>query len=426
MVIRIKIDIKERYNEFKYALENLCIILGVKPLFTEKNYDLYIGNGIDRNCKLKLNKGDTQKIELMYYLLSGQEERDIKERDAHGRLQAANSILAKKYDLKNPLLNDYVLYFKKMFEKNGIKTKPFWKNEKKYAVLLTHDVDYAELHILPSILKLLFRLLKSNNSYKVLKDIKDVITGKNNYWHFDEYIKLEKSNGFRSAFYFAVKSNHYLINLIKRENEVTYNINGNKFKNIIKKLNKEGFEIGLHASYYAWRSLYNFIKEKSKLERILNDKIAGLRHHYWHLNPYNPEETWGFHSKAGFKYDCSLAFNEDFGYRRGLAFPFYPYDHSKKQKINLTLFPTCIMDTMLIRKETTVNEATKRCFKFIENVKKKNGLIVIDWHDAMWNTTFFDDVMIKSYINIINYLKEDEEVWVTTPRELSEWWSSRI
>ncbi|MBI2646929.1 hypothetical protein HYW99_00460 [Candidatus Woesearchaeota archaeon] len=254
----------------------------------------------------------------------------------------------------------------------------------------------------------------------------DVITGKNNYWHFDEYIELEKNNGFRSTFYFAVKSNHYLVNLIKRENEVTYNINKKKFKSIIKKLNKEGFEIGLHASYDAWRSLYNFVKEKSKLEYILNDKIVGLRHHYWRLNPYNPEETWNFHSEAGFKYDCSLAFNEYLGFRRGLAFPFYPYDSSKKQKMYLIVFSTCIMDTMLIRKKTTVNEATKKCFKLIKGVKKKNGLIVIDWHDAMWNTTFFDDVMIKTYINIIKYFKGDKEVWVTTPRELAEGWGSRI
>ena len=81
---------------------------------------------------------------------------------------------------------------------------------------------------------------------------------------------------------------------------------------------------------------------------------------------------------------------------------------------------------MLVRKKTTVAEATRRCIRLIESVKKKNGLVVLDWHDADWNTTFFDEIQIKTYINVLNYLEKDKEVWVATPKELAKWWNKRI
>ncbi|MBI2559326.1 polysaccharide deacetylase family protein [Candidatus Woesearchaeota archaeon] len=423
MNLRINIDQKEKYEELKYVFENLCVILGFSPVFTNKEYDVYIGNKNDKYCKINLNK-DKPKLELFFYLLSGQEEKETKERDVHGRFQPRNSIITKKYKLEDPIINDYALYFKKLFENKGFKAKHFWKNNKKYAVLLTHDVDYAVMNKLPSAIKLFLRFIKSGNM-KTLKDIFDVITGKNNYWHFEDYMNLENSKGFRSAFFFATKSNSYLMNFIKRENEVTYNINEKRFKNIIKKLDKEGFEVGLHASYNAYKSINSFVNEKRTLEKLLGSKIHGLRHHYYHFNPQSTEETWECHEKAGFEYDASLAFNEDLGYRRGLAFPFYPYNHEKKKRINLLVFPTSIMDSMLVRKKTTVKDATRRCINLIKSVKKKNGLVVLDWHDADWNTTFLDEVQIKTYINVINYLEKDKEAWVSTPKELAEWWNKR-
>ena len=31
-----------------------------------------------------------------------------------------------------------------------------------------------------------------------------------------------------------------------------------------------------------------------------------------------------------------------------------------------------------------------------------------------------------AYINILDYLEKDEDAWVTTPKELAEWWNNRI
>src|SRR5207253_962851 len=74
--------------------------------------------------------------------------------------------------------------------------------------------------------------------------------------------------------------------------------------------------------------------------------VEGNRHHYWRLNPADPDATLAAHSSAGFLYDCSVAFSEYPGWRRGTSLPFAPYDGSSTGTSTLQL-PTAWMDAQL-------------------------------------------------------------------------------
>ena len=76
-----------------------------------------------------------------------------------------------------------------------------------------------------------------------------------------------------------------------------YDIQSKKFKSLFNYLGNEGFEVGLHASYFAFKSEESFRKEKQILEDACGQKVSGNRHHYWHLNPEDPESTLLIHEK---------------------------------------------------------------------------------------------------------------------------------
>ena len=61
-----------------------------------------------------------------------------------------------------------------------------------------------------------------------------------------------------------------------------------------------GFEIGLHASYNAYRSADHFAEERSLLAKAAASQVNGLRHHFWHMGR-DIEHTLSYHEQAGFQ-----------------------------------------------------------------------------------------------------------------------------
>ena len=165
------------------------------------------------------------------------------------------------------------------------------------------------------------------------KNALSVLVGKKHHWQFDYWMRMEQELEFRSAFYFVPRKGS-LLEYATHTPDPFYDINSKNFKNLFSSLSDNGFEIGLHASYRAHESEENFYAEKMKLEKLCGQKIIGNRHHYWHLNPHDNEETLLMHEKIGLEYDASI-FNEHFlGWKRGLCSPYYPFHTKSRKQIN--------------------------------------------------------------------------------------------
>ena len=162
---------------------------------------------------------------------------------------------------------------------------PPWPEGKRAAICLGHDVDY------PEVVRWLqpFRIL-INRGFEGIKPALGVLLKKNHHWHFHSWMEVAKSFGMRSTFFFVPRQGslfQYLIGLP----DPFYDVESEKFRNVLREIRQENFEIGLHASYLAYQSVEKFRAEKMKLEAASGGPIIGNHHHYWHLNPNNIEET---------------------------------------------------------------------------------------------------------------------------------------
>ncbi len=243
-------------------------------------------------------------------------------------------------------------------------------------VALTHDVDRTVktyqyfTHTLRAIKKGDFKTATYHvASWHKRRDV---------YWNFDEIIDIETKHGVKSTFFFLIESLPFL--LFKpatwKLSLGRYDITENRIRQIIKELQQNDFEVGLHGSYASYNDLSLLKSEKQQLEAVTGQAAAGIRQHYLNLN----ENTWQLQQQAGFIYDSSWGYTRKIGFKDGKAKPFHPFKESP-----FTVFPLAVMDSCYMHTPNRRKELEKTIEQCIEN----NAVLVVNWHNNNFNEKDF-------------------------------------
>jgi hypothetical protein len=157
---------------------------------------------------------------------------------------------------------------------------------------------------------------------------------------------------------------------------------------------------------------------KNAFQKLTGLPDSGIRY----MNSYFKPEKLEQQQQANLLFDSSLGFTDRMGFRRGIAFPFYPYFHNMRS--NHVEIPLNIKDEcMRISKYKQVPfEKSKSLIKrFIENVQRSSGLISFDF--CLSN---FEEIpyLEKLYSYVLELLKT-KSVYLTTAREIAKWWDIR-
>ena len=144
-------------------------------------------------------------------------------------------------------------------------------------VCLTHDVDRVcktYQYITHDLLHLKFTKLGS------------IFSKENPYWAFKKIMSIENEYQVKSTFFFLEESLPF-----KFFSPKNWKLSLGKYKfstppvyNIIKELDANGWEIGLHGSYNSFRDYSLLSREKNNLEKVLAKPVVGIRQHYLNLD----------------------------------------------------------------------------------------------------------------------------------------------
>jgi len=242
------------------------------------------------------------------------------------------------------------------------------------------------------------------------------ISSERPYWQFENIMKLEEELGVRSTFYFLNEKNlfkdksHREWLKLKNWKLYTgrYDIKDPEIVKVIKKLDRNGWEVGLHGSYDSYDDVDRLKYEKMVLEDILGHEVIGIRQHY--LNLKKPD-TWEIQKEAGLKYDSSLGSTEEYGFHFGDKVKF-PFDD------DFAVFPLTIMDSALMSRTESLEEAWEECEKLLKQAREKNAIMTILWHPRMFNEKEFPG-HAKIYRKIIEKAQE-MDAWVGPIKKLYE------
>ncbi len=280
-----------------------------------------------------------------------------------------------------------------------------WPEGKRFALVITHDIDLTRKYGVKSLLKDTFSLRKArfNEHFNMS------VFGQNIYWNFGDLLRFYENRKLKSSFFFIAKK--------WEKTQYRYNIRQQKFKKLFEDIISQNHEIGLHSSRFCFDSPTSTEREKGKLEKVLGHQITGVRQHYLRLMF---PQAWKNFEQAGFLYDSSCGYNNSVGFRAGTSLPFRTYDYELEVENNLFEIPFSIMDYSW--KELSRNELQQQEIfeNVISRIEATHGLIHILWHPS----NLAEPVFQPYWNRLINWM-EHEDFYNASLYQLLEWRAKR-
>jgi hypothetical protein len=355
----------------------------------------------------------------LFWLTTGQEERYLTQ-DKHGFFDLTSTLVFKYNLLQQALGSSIIQSIATWLERLGFHpTFPRWHAGKSAAACIGHDVDYPEVIRWLEPVRILRR-----RGLAGLDLAWQVLAGKRHHWQFLAWAEMEKQLQTRSAFYFVARYGS-LMQYAAGVPDPFYDVTSKRFRELFSILLDDGFEIGMQASYLAYTSCEKFRAEKQKIEKVSGTEVAGNRHHYWHLNPRDVEETLWIHEQIGLRYDASLTHDHYLGWRRGLLHPYFPFHQQQRCELKTLQIPTGWMDDQLFgQKHLNPGERMELLHTLANRVAALGGCLMIDVHDYV-----FDDRLFPGWARTLRELWEHllhrGDFWFATPAQVAQSWSDR-
>jgi peptidoglycan/xylan/chitin deacetylase (PgdA/CDA1 family) len=245
-----------------------------------------------------------------------------------------------------------------------------WPDEKPFGIWLSHDVDKVK-----KTFQYITQFFKQKRFYHLIS----MFYRENPYWTFDRIMKIEESLGVRSTFFFLHETKKFKLSEPSsfKTSVGYYDINMPKLKEVIRKLDTGGWEIGLHGSFDSYKDKALLKKEKEILEKILGKEVVGCRQHYLNLDI---PKTWKFQRELGFQYDASFGESCSVGYREDKWYPFKPF------KGRFIVLPLNIMDGPLFSTSNDIDDAYQKALQIMGIAEKKGTMLSILWHTNRMNS----------------------------------------
>lgn len=321
-----------------------------------------------------------------YWLLTGAAEPSYA-RSRSDDLDFGDSLLVRENLLAKPLVSLYASRLRRVLDPHGRRALPWeWEGDHaRFAFSLTHDVDYPEL-IRPIEVA---RVLASRGTGGLALAAK-VAKGTSHFWIFHEWEHVARRAGTRSCFYFMARKGS-LAQYAMGTPDDFYDVREPQFQRLFAELRERGCEIGLHASYHAHRGARQLQSEVQRISEAAGVECIGNRHHYWHLDPNNPNETLRRHGEAGLRYDSSLGLEYYPGFRRAICHPFRPYHQGTRRALPTVQLPPAWMDDHFDRRRAKngITDPDVAAGALLDIARETRGIVVVDYHSRGLNTDFY-------------------------------------
>ena len=382
-------------------------------------------------CIAARGEGCADLVRSAYSYLTGAPER-LSPRDWAGRPIGTPEFRA--FGLhRTPVVARYVEWLERGLPPDLLRGRVArWPNGKKYAVVLSHDVDGPFSSVLPSYAWGWTRRLAADGAWggvprAALSFVKAAVTYRGNprrdpNLRFADWIDVARSLGGRQTFYVAVRSaaekgTHPL--------DVSYDFRHPALLGELRGAIERGAEIGIHASIHAKLSQDAMTEERERLRDALGGyDVRGLRHHYWATDPESSERTSWLHAAAGFDYDSSMGLNDSPGFRRGMVWPFHPFDRERARRLPVLQVPPTMMDGGVFYRDVTAEEGEGEMRAHFAEVFARGGAAVLDWHMEQMNPTRLRGAG-PLLVKVLRDLAEDSAVWWPSAAQVADWWRER-
>jgi hypothetical protein len=310
-----------------------------------------------------------------FFLVSRYEEYLEFEPDRFGRFRAATSFAYRNGFLLKPVIDLWAMELAKalLFRYQNMTFKRNVFNS-----ILTIDIDQPFAYLGKDLFRSLGGLISDigQKSGKAAERYRTVARGeKDPYDVFDYIFEMIDKNGTDVRFFIPTGNRSAYDKNPSWQNE--------DYRKLITLVSKK-YSAGLHPSFAASDDQALLLKEKQRLQGIIQKDIIISRFHYIRMK--FPQSCRNLLA-AGISEDYSMGYPDEPGFRASIARPFYFYDIPEEKKTGLKITPFQVMDGTLYQyKEMTRDESDNTISEMINVTKKAGGIFVSLWH----NTTLLE------------------------------------
>ncbi|MDY0152174.1 MAG: polysaccharide deacetylase family protein [Candidatus Cloacimonas sp.] len=291
-----------------------------------------------------------------------------------------------------------------------------WAEDRKFAVSLSHDIDYwnywdgsAKLDAFKYNLRT-FLSRPLNASYKITGHFLHKNLVYSPWKTMKRLTRKEFEKGVSSTWFLLARSDF----VDKRQN---YIADLQSRVEILDLLGQQ--EIGLHGSP---ESAFDPVALNEELENLreLGFNPTGYRTHYLH---FDYQKSFSILEAAGIKYDSTLGYWENIGFRAGISFPFFPFNIAENRPFRVLEIPLIVMDTTLYSHKAmnmSYPSAKRSVRRLIDVAAKYQSHLSLLWHN-----TSFDPIDYpfwgKLYWETIDYALK-KQGWITSLHNVHDEW----
>lgn len=306
-----------------------------------------------------------------FYMLSRYEEYLPFAPDAHGRFSGAASAAFRGGFLQMPVVDIWARYLAAELVKH-YPVITIRHNE--YKPLLTIDVDQPYAYRSRGFLRSMGGIVRglSGTGAKPAERIRTMAGQTEDPYDTFAYIEEQvKKHNCESLYFFPTgDQGDYDHNPPWKDHD--YNA-------IIKKCDVTS-GTGLHPSYRSSGRPGVLKMEANRYRHITGHGAERARQHWLLLNM---PETYQAYENAGIRFDYTMGYADEPGFRAGIARPFPFYDLSREKTTQLTIVPFQVMDgTLRQYRHLTPEKAVQVAASIIAATKNAGGLFVSVWHNT--------------------------------------------
>lgn len=306
-----------------------------------------------------------------------------------------------------------------------------WPHNSPFAVCLTHDVDSISKNSTiqrARRLQLAVRLLKKNMSSGSLKHVLIAAGrvalslmrwGADPKHNFDQWLSAESKAGAKSTFFFMpehVRKSHFSDGEYRYTDKVCFEGQYIGVAELMREIDRRGWEIGLHATWYAVNDADELKFQKEQIEQVLGHEIESVRHHILH---YDFETTPACQAEAGFRFDSTLGFNRNIGFRFGTCHPWQIAEGRNGSP--LWEIPLVIQEAALFG-NASLSLDKMHAYRYVmsisESVSKVSGVLTLLFHP---DAPIIEKQRWELYLDLLDTFQKDG-VWMSSVTNIGNHW----
>jgi hypothetical protein len=369
-------------------------------------------------------QSDVDRYLTAYFFLTGRHEHGLERPGQY----APGADIARWGVLRAPVVDALAAALANDLRSRGAhEARPRWPDAKRWALALSHDCDRALAYLPVAYSRDVARFMRRGLSARAAKAaVKAAVSAFASRLVPDpharsafDFVEFERHHEMRGTYFFASWGRH---DLDADENDLPYNQATIPVVRLAGRIADAGMELGLHSSIRAWHGSGRFGLEAERFARGYGVRPAGLRAHWWSLQPGAHERSLRLAANGGFAYDSSFGMNERAGFRRGTAYPFRPFDPESGEPVGLVEIPPTVMDdALLLTPEDPVATLRSRA----DAVRAVGGLLVLDLHSDVLASRRWSAMSAAVLKEVSRWRRDDTSCWFVSLGQIADWVRNR-